>query len=358
MSQTLSSLKQRPETVRAAWLVGKALNHYAPRLLSEIAGTDERPIDCVRPPPQPANASTGIERFDPGELSRGGYTAYHPVMTAEDVTDFGDVDFVADPFLYPDGERWHMFFEVFNGDREPDAVIAHATSRNGFDWEYHGVVLETEKHLSFPYVFEWEGQQYMVPETGGAEDQMVELYEAVDFPNEWRRCAVPVSREHGTDDAIVFRRDDAWWILVGDDTIDGTHLYWSDTLCRDDWEPHPENPIIVDRPTAARPAGRPVVTDDQVVVFYQDCKNQYGERVRAYELTSLDRESFSDHELSASPVFEGTGAHLGWNAGRMHHVDPWHVDGRWFCAVDGNVNYPNVFTNEHWSIGVHVSAKR
>lgn len=39
----------------------------------------------------------------------------------------------------------------------------------------------------------------------------------------------------------------------------------------------------------------------------------------------------------------------------MHHLDPWYVDERWICAVDGNVSHPELFTDDHWSIGVLVA---
>ncbi|WP_050023260.1 hypothetical protein [Halorubrum saccharovorum] len=94
--------------------------------------------------------------------------------------------------------------------------------------------------------------------------------------------------------AVVFQWDGRWWALVGDDSIDGAHLYYSESLTQDAWHAHPENPVITDRPTAARPVGRPLVTDDGVVPFYRDCANAYGERVRAYEVTALVAEASRD----------------------------------------------------------------
>ncbi len=357
ISHISSSIKRRPVVVRTAWWAGKLANHYAPRLIARASNGGERAITGVHPPSSGDDIAIPSETAgrEPPNLEEYTGTAHNPVLVAGDVTDYGAVDFVADPFLFPGTDRWHMFFEIFNADRDPDAVIGHATSPDGIRWEYDQVVLKTGKHLSFPYVFEWEGDHYMIPETGGAGDGMVELFEAVDFPTEWRRHAIPVSSDHESDDAVVFRWDGRWWALVGDDSIEGAYLYYTQSLTRDDWHAHPENPVITDRPTAARPGGRPLVTDDGVVLFYQDCADAYGERVRAYEITALDTETFADRELSASPILEGTGAPVGWNSGRMHHVDPWCVDGRWICAVDGNVNYPGLFTNDHWSIGVLIA---
>ncbi len=351
MTPLSSAIKQRDLAVRTAWWAGKVVNHRIPRLLNRVSDGSDGELSGIRPP---AGSSGGLGTGVTGPVDLEGIaeTNYESVLIAEDVTDYGSVDFVADPFLFPGADRWHMFFEVVNTDRSPDAVIGHATSPTGIHWEYDRVVLTTDDHLSFPYVFEWKGGRYMIPETGGAGDGRVKLYEAVDFPGGWRRCAVPVDSDHESDDAVAFRSNDRWWLLVGDDSIDGVHLYSSPVLVRDGWQPHPANPVVVDRPTAARPAGRPLVTDDGVVVFYQDCENAYGERVRAYEVTTLDEETFTDRELSTSPILEGSGDRFGWNSGRMHHIDPWYVDGRWICAVDGNVSDPNLFTNDHWSIGI------
>ncbi|WP_449272118.1 glucosamine inositolphosphorylceramide transferase family protein [Halorubrum lipolyticum] len=222
----------------------------------------------------------------------------------------------------------------------------------------------------------------MVPEEGGADGRAVRLYEATDFPEEWEPRATLVSADHRTDDTVLFRWGNRWWLLVGDGDVAGFRAYHSDSLVADDWEPHRENPVVTDRPAAFRPGGRPIVGSDGVVVFFQDCERRYGEAVRAFEVTELDPEHYADAELRESPILEGTGARIGWNSGRMHHVDPWCVDGRespilegtgarigwnsgrmhhvdpwcvdgrWLCAVDGNVSHPGLFTNDHWSIGV------
>ena len=73
-----------------------------------------------------------------------------PVLTREDVSDVRAM-FVADPFLLRLGDRWHMFFEVYNFDADC-GQIAWATSKNGFAWSYQEVVLGESLHLSYPYV--------------------------------------------------------------------------------------------------------------------------------------------------------------------------------------------------------------
>lgn len=349
-----SKLRRIPLVPFLARSVGGVLNHRVPALLRDEASESAVARSRVDP-----NASTGSScqgagagdelPLDPVPIGAAG----NPVVTAGDVTDFGDVDFVADPFAFPGPDRWHLFFEVCNYARDPDAVIGHATSPNGIRWEYDGAVLNTGEHLSFPYVFEWEDARYMIPEEGGSGGRTVRVYEATEFPTEWTPCATPVSEGHRTDDTVAFRWRDRWWLIVGDSDIAGFRIYHSDSLRADDWQPHEQNPVVTDRPAAFRPGGRPIVCRDRIIAFYQDCERQYGDKVRAFEITDLDPETYRDRERPESPVLEGTGGHIGWNAGRMHHIDPWYVDGEWFCVADGNIAHSSVFTGRHWALGVY-----
>lgn len=278
---------------------------------------------------------------------------YGPFLTRRDVDDFGEVDFVADPFLWNDGQgTWHVFFEVYNESREPDAAIGHATSTNLLDWTYNQIVFETDLHVSFPYVFKWQNEYYMVPERV---DNKVVLLKAKRFPTEWERVTVPVSHHAVTNDAVVFRWDDRWWIAVNcTDDGENLYLYHAADLETADWTPHELNPVLSDRPDATRPAGRPVVLEDSIIFFYQDCSTIYGESVSQYRITELSESTFEDQPVGSNPLLAPTGGSVGWNSGRMHHIDPWWTGDEWICAVDGNVVDSGYFTYHNWSIGIHV----
>lgn len=351
----LTFLRRFPFLLTVPRETGRHLNHTLPALIGRSTEVDARTT-----PADPARATVAAN-LDPVAAARGGLpvapqpvaAAGNPVLTAEDVTDFGAVDFIADPFMLPGSDRWHLFFEVCNYARDPDAGIGHATSRDGLEWSYDRIVVHTGEHLSFPYVFEWEGDRYMIPEEGGDDGTTIRIYKGDPFPIDWTPCATPVSADHRTDDTVVFRQHGRWWLAVGDSDLEGFRIYHSDELEADSWTPHEDNPIVSGRTTAFRPGGRPVVHDDGVLLFFQDGERVYGHRVRAYTITELGPNTYADEEHPASPVLEGTGAHVGWNSGRMHHIDPWYVDGRWFCAVDGNITHSTVFTGRHWSLGVY-----
>lgn len=268
--------------------------------------------------------------------------ADNPVLTAADVTDYGDVDYVADPFMFVEEGEWHMFFEIVNHDRKPDAPIGHATSSDGLTWEYDQVVLEKEHHTSFPLVWKDDGEYYMCPPTG----KRVELWKADDFPTEWSKVGNAIDVDFYSHDPVFFRHGGRWW-LATDKGNDKVMLYHSADLEATDWTPHEANPVVTDRPRAARQGGRPVVVDDEVYLFFQDLEDQYGDKTRAYRVTELTPHSYADEEVASSPTLSEFG--VGWNATTMHTFDPWYLgEGKgWRCAVDGTR------TEADYSIGIY-----
>lgn len=282
--------------------------------------------------------------------------ADNPVLTGGDVTDYGTVDYVADPFMTRKDGTWHLFFEVFNHRRVPDAVIGHATSTDGIEWEYDQVVMELSVHASFPYVFEWNDEVYLLPETNRPEEIIpLTLYRARSFPNDWRKIEeIVIQDKHGIDDSVVFRWNGLWWALLGDQRVnDGIYLYYSAELERSNWTPHPENPVVSNRPHAVRPAGRPLLRNNRPVVFYQDCARKYGHKVRMYRIVELSTETYVERECENSPILTATSHSIGWNSGYMHHIDV-HSTVDTLCAVvDGNVGFGEQVFPDQWSIGVY-----
>lgn len=103
--------------------------------------------------------------------------ANNPVLTVQNITD-RNANYVADPFLACENGNYYMFFEVFSrhgGD------IGLATSKDAINWQYKRIVLDEPFHLSYPDVFKWEDNYYMIPES--AEDSSVRLYKAKKFPH-------------------------------------------------------------------------------------------------------------------------------------------------------------------------------
>ncbi len=253
----------------------------------------------------------------------------NPILTRENAQDV-PARFVADPFMVRRVGAWYMFFEVFNQATDR-GEIGLATSSDGLSWTYRQIVLAEPFHLSYPYVFEWQGDYYMLPETLGA--QGAHLYRAETFPTRWSRVASLV--EGSCADPSIFRGDDKWWMFACTTPYqhDTLRLYFADELFGP-WREHPANPIVSGNRQNARPAGRVLTLDGKLIRFSQDCVPSYGTQVRAFEIQELTTTSYVEEEVRCSPVLTASGD--GWNAVGMHHVDA-HLceDGSWIACVDG-----------------------
>lgn len=255
----------------------------------------------------------------------------NPVLTREHVTDVPAAA-VADPFMVRKGDRWYMFFEVLNrSSRKGD--IGLAVSENGLNWLYQQIVLSEPFHLSYPYVFEWMNEFYMIPER--FQSRSIGLYKASKFPVLWSFVGTLMEGAYFVDNS-VFRYRDKWWLLtetnpeVRHDTL---RLFYADDLVGP-WREHASSPIVQGDPRIARPAGRVLVLDDVVIRYAQNCQPHYGTDVRAFEITELSTTSYQERAASQGPVIAGGGT--GWNACGMHHIDPHQQgDGRWIACVDG-----------------------
>jgi hypothetical protein len=255
----------------------------------------------------------------------------NPVLTASDVTDVR-ARFVADPFMTYQKDKWYMFFEVLNiGTEQGD--IGLATSVDGFTWEYNEIVLDESFHLSYPYIFKWNENYYMIPET--SRTKSIRLYKATHFPTQWTFIKTLMQGETFTDPSI-FQYSSKWWLFADtspDEQFDTLRLYYSEDLMGA-WTEHPASPVIKGNPNIARPAGRVIEYNDHIIRFAQDDKPVYGRYVRAFEITKLTPLIYEEKAVHENPILAPSGS--GWNALRMHHIDLHQISpADWIACVDG-----------------------
>lgn len=258
----------------------------------------------------------------------------HPVgasnkaaLTARSVTDI-EAAFVADPFMLKEASRWYMFLEVMNA-RTGRGNIGYASSPDGLRWDYGKIVLQEPFELSYPYVFRWGKDFYMVPETRQANS--IRLYRAIDFPDKWIFDATLVEGRYLDPSILYYQKE--WWMFAGAGRNDTLHLFKANSL-RGRWDEHPHSPVIVGDAHTARPGGRIILLGDRIIRYSQDDSPTYGNRVRAFEITTLTPQSYQQRLATGQNVLKGSGT--GWNADGMHHVDAHEIDeNSWIACVDG-----------------------
>jgi hypothetical protein len=249
----------------------------------------------------------------------------NPVITANDVTDIRAY-FVADPFMLREDETWFMFFEALNRQTQR-GEIALAKSRDGFKWEYQQIVLAESFHLSYPYVFEWQREHYMIPES--FEAGTIRLYKAVEFPTKWVFVGNLREGEPYVDSSL-FRVGKLWWLFTSRPTNDELRLFYADRLTGS-WVEHPLSPVVQGDASVARPGGRVLVFDGRVIRYTQDCAGEYGRQLRAFEVCELTTSTYRERKVSDNPVTVPKRK----IPRRIHHIDPHRLpDGRWIACAD------------------------
>ena len=197
--------------------------------------------------------------------------------------------FWCDPFPFLRDGVLYVFFEECFYESDKGHISVLSRSRSGV-WSGPTLVLERPYHLSYPFIFESQGQLLLLPETTAA--GRVELYHCVRFPDQWTLDKVLIDNLPGADCTLWFQ-DSRWWLFV--DVKDELCLFFSDAP-RGPWQPHPGNPVKSDSRNS-RPAGRIFRRNGEVIRPAQDCSLQYGHEVVFNKITRLTVEDFEEVEV-------------------------------------------------------------
>jgi Protein of unknown function (DUF1647) len=159
-------------------------------------------------------------------------------------------------------------------------------------------IVPLDCHASYPFVLEFAGKAYLVPETHEA--RAIDLYVAGDTPRDWtlrRRLLYGINAA----DTVVFHRGEYWWLLtsVQEEGKPNRHLeiYFAKDLLRDDFTPHPVNAerrYQNDRHGTGRNAGSYLRTPRGMVRPMQSSADHYGQGLRLMLITKLDPEQFEE----------------------------------------------------------------
>ncbi len=226
----------------------------------------------------------------------------------------------ADPFLFEHGGKIYLFVEMFDNVTEKGLVGVSVLGSNGFS--VPEVVLEESFHLSYPYVFEEDGEIYMMPETMG--DGCVQLYKAVDFPKRWQKHRVLVS-EKGLVDTVICGE----WLLasrVTDSVKKETQLQLFNMHTG---EAHPANQHIAGS-QLSRGAGRAFECGGKLIRPAQNCSGGvYGAGLVFYSVDEISDTAYSETEafrlepsqINLSSGSPARGVHTYARCGNLEIVD-------------------------------------
>lgn len=233
--------------------------------------------------------------------------------------------FLADPFFVKEKDTFYLFFE--HKKTKSNADIGLLTSVDGKNYQYRGTVLAQKFHLSYPQVFKYKNDFYMVPESKRA--NAVLLYKAHRFPYDWRICDTLVANVQLVDPSIYL--SDSLNIMVASDYAKNMYVYEADSLFGK-WKLHKQSIALIG--TESRAGGRFLADKKGLILPVQNFTKGYG-----YGL-SLYRFSFKDDSYTIKrekPLFLSANKNIKeFNAG-MHQLDMQRLDANhYYYVYDGN----------------------
>ena len=203
------------------------------------------------------------------------------------------------------------------------------------------LVLETAHHLSYPFVFEWRGEMFMIPESARAGDSPAEqaqlsipVFRAREFPRGWVQETAMLENLEVFDPTLA-EIDGRWWLFctrgeLGASSWDELHLFHGPTPFGP-WTPHRRNPVKSDV-RSARPAGRLFRRGGEWYRPAQDCSVRYGYGMsinRITRLTPTEYEEVVVEHIAPDWTAKLIGTHTLNAAGRLSVVDGIRRRSRW-----------------------------
>ena len=203
--------------------------------------------------------------------------------------------FWSDPFVIYRQGLYYLFFEEFIYRKNKAHISMLTLGKEGIQ-SGPAVVLERPYHLSYPFMFEWEGDLFMLPET--AAHRAIEVYRCLEFPYRWefqQTLMEPVKAY----DTTLFHHQDKWWMFTnlkeneGASSWDELFLFSADHPLSTRWTPHPHNPILSDV-RRARPAGAIFERDGMLYRPSQDSSQGYGYGLNLNRILTLNESEYRE----------------------------------------------------------------
>lgn len=249
----------------------------------------------------------------------------------------------ADPFLFVHDDTLFVFYEEMRLDGGHGIISMLSTKDLKTFTEPVMITHEPDCHFSYPFVFEDNGQVYLLPETGC--DFNIRLYRACDrkltrfepykvilSASEARRGKVTFDFA----DSCICKKDGIYYLFTSyyEDNQYFLELYTSNAL-EGPYNLHPQSPVCAGN-KYGRCGGSIIEADGRLFRPAQDCIAQYGDQVHLLEIDKLTPTSYREHTFKDNVLpknrlkYRVGGHHLTFAQFKGHTVVA--TDAKYYCT--------------------------
>jgi hypothetical protein len=200
--------------------------------------------------------------------------------------------YLADPFVISNADQDFCFVEEYDYQTSRGKIAVYDVC----DGTRIGTALEESFHLSFPFLFTYNSQLFMCPETH--QKREVRIYRCVDFPLRWTLEKTMMQNISAADTMLV-EKDGKWWMFTNIDPIEsGDHcselsIFFAESPLANNWTPHRLNPIFVDA-SCARNGGLVWEGESLFRVSQGHAFDFYGKRTRINQIVKLTESDYME----------------------------------------------------------------
>lgn len=201
----------------------------------------------------------------------------------------------ADPFLFEHNQITYIFMEVYDKIKQRGFIGYRIIDKNGRISKIYSC-LDTEKHMSYPFIYECDGNIYMIPEC--YQNKKLVIYRAENFPNKWVEDQVILDNVKVCDSNIVELDEKKYLSTLKIHGMpyqyDEMSLYY---LENETWIPCVNNPVVVGA-EKARNGGAYFKYKGELVRPAQNCTDSYGENLSFQIVKEISPEVYCEEEIS------------------------------------------------------------
>lgn len=231
----------------------------------------------------------------------------------------------ADPFVIAREGLYYLFIEEKMYKTKKGHISCLILDASGKILS-NKIVLEHPYHLSYPFLFEYEDQLYMMPET--AQNRSLDIYRCVEFPHQWE-FVQPLMTDVYAVDATLLEHGGKWWLFMNmkeqedSSSLDQLFIFHADTPLSNDWTAHPQNPVV-EGFRRARPGGSFFSHQENLYRPSQDNWMRYGYALnfnRIAKLSETEYEEFCETRFEPSALKNILATHTFNKAENMIVID-------------------------------------
>ena len=212
-------------------------------------------------------------------------------------------EFWADPFLFHHDDKDYLFFENYSY-KTKRGKISCGILEDGQLSEI-GDVLDFNFHLSFPFIFEENGEIYLMPES--SENKKLEVFKAVAFPFKWELYATAFEGEAVGDAFFHTDEEQQKWLFLNKQAAKTApmnselFIYKVDSCKFNSLIPHHQNPVLIDA-RVARNGGSIFKHNNQ---WYRPSqRNVDGVYGRALNINRIDKLTIDEYIETTVQIIE------------------------------------------------------